>query len=259
MRLFQTESRTARKRFMPRSAHGGPTDHRRLRRHHHPWQPCVLVAGMSPFERINHAMSRFPRRFFRLPTILGQVDQPAVHGWPVVIIILGSLPFTLYVETLRGNRRAVDQGSAGSRLARDATRDLLVLGTCTGGLPLHWLDALRHVALNVTSVVTTTGFCPGRLQPVGQLLTDAVFLSGFVGGCSGSTAGRDQDLSFSGRLHPAQGQLNQLIHRGSDQTEVQRHRLDEEIVRSISDVLVLFRHHHLRDRPGRCRLAGLDG
>ena len=38
---------------------------------------------------------------------LAKWTQPAVHWVAIVVMILGSLPFTLYVATLRGHRRAL--------------------------------------------------------------------------------------------------------------------------------------------------------
>ena len=77
-------------------------------------------------------------------------------------MILGSLPFTLYVATLRGNRQALIKDQQVQGLLGMLLVTWLVLGTWYWWTTqLHWLEALRHVALNVTSVVTTTGFALG--------------------------------------------------------------------------------------------------
>ena len=73
----------------------------------------------------------------------------------IVIMILGSLPFALYVSTLRGNRRALIKDQQVQGLIGVLLVTWLVLGTWYWATTdLHWLDALRHVALNVTSIVT---------------------------------------------------------------------------------------------------------
>ncbi len=61
----------------------------------------------------------------------------------MVLMILGSLPFTLYVATLRGNRKALIRDQQVRGLARLAagdlagTRHLVLAGppTCTGWMP----------------------------------------------------------------------------------------------------------------------------
>ncbi len=51
------------------------------------------------------------------------------------------------------------------------------------------LDALRHTAFNVTSVVTTTGFASDDYAAWGGFAVSMFFLLTFVGGCTGSTSG----------------------------------------------------------------------
>lgn len=51
---------------------------------------------------------RFPLAVSPPPTqSLAKWKQPAVHWTAVVVMILGSLPFALYVATLRGHRKAL--------------------------------------------------------------------------------------------------------------------------------------------------------
>ena len=118
---------------------------------------------MGVFDAINHAMSAISTGGFSTSDeSLAHWKQPAVHWVAVVVMILGSLPFALYVATLRGNRRALIKDQQAQGLLGLLLVTWLVLGTWYWWTTnLHWLDALRHVALNVTSVVTTTGFALG--------------------------------------------------------------------------------------------------
>lgn len=89
----------------------------------------------------------------------------------------------------------------------------LVLGTWYWWTTqLHWLEALRHVALNVTSVVTTTGFALGDYSLWGNFSLMLFFYLGFVGGCSGSTAGGIKIFRFQVAYILLKANLNQLIH-----------------------------------------------
>jgi trk system potassium uptake protein TrkH len=150
-------------------------------------------------------------------------------------MILGSLPFALYVATLRGNRRALIKDQQVQGLLGMLLVTWLVLGTWYWWTTdLHWLDALRHVALNVTSVVTTTGFALGDYSLWGNFSLMLFFYLGFVGGCSGSTAGGIKIFRFQVAYILLKANLNQLIHpRAVIKQKYNGHRLDEEIVRSI--------------------------
>lgn len=236
MRLFQTESSDRSEKVMPRS--------------HMVAKFIVLVyvgftalgtlgfwlAGMSPFDAVNHAMSAISTGGFSTSDLsLGKWQQPAVHWVAIVVMILGSLPFALYVSTLRGNRHALlrDQQVQGMLILLVVT--WLVLGTwywATTELP--WWTAFRHVALNVTSVVTTTGFALGDYSLWGNFSLMLFFYLGFIGGCSGSTAGGIKIFRFQVAYILLKSNLNQLIHpRAVIKQKYNGHRLDEEIVRSI--------------------------
>ena len=236
MRLFQTESSDRSEKVMPRS--------------HMVAKFIVLVyvgitvlgtlafwwAGMSLFDAINHAMSAISTGGFSTSDLsLAKWDIPAVHWVAVVVMILGSLPFTLYVATLRGHRRALIKDQQVQGMLGLLVATWLVLGTWYWATTdLHWLDALRHVALNVTSVVTTTGFALGDYSLWGNFSLMLFFYLGFIGGCSGSTAGGIKIFRFQVAYILLKANLNQLIHpRAVIKQKYNGHRLDEEIVRSI--------------------------
>jgi len=236
MRLFQTESSDRSEKVMPRS--------------HMVAKSIVAVyvgitvlgslafwwAGMGLFDAINHAMSAISTGGFSTSDqSLAKWDIPAVHWVAVVVMIMGSVPFTLYVATLRGHRRALIKDQQVQGLLAMLVTTWLVLGTWYWATTeLHWLDALRHVALNVTSVVTTTGFALGDYSLWGNFSLMLFFYLGFVGGCSGSTAGGIKIFRFQVAYILLKANLNQLIHpRAVIKQKYNGHRLDEEIVRSI--------------------------
>ncbi|MCI0912680.1 MULTISPECIES: TrkH family potassium uptake protein [Pseudomonas] len=236
MRLFQTESSDRSEKVMPRS--------HMVAKSIVGVYVCFSVlgalafwwAGMKPFDAINHAMSAISTGGFSTSDqSLAKWDIPAVHWVAVVVMILGSLPFALYVATLRGNRRALIRDQQVQGLLGLLVVTWLVLGTwywVTTNLP--WLDALRHVAFNVTSVVTTTGFALGDYSLWGNFSLMLFFYLGFVGGCSGSTAGGIKIFRFQVAYILLKASLNQLIHpRAVIKQKYNGHRLDEEIVRSI--------------------------
>lgn len=236
MRLFQTESSDRSEKVMPRShmvarlivaAYVGITILGSL---------AFWWAGMGLFDAINHAMSAISTGGFSTSDeSLAHWKQPAVHWVAVVVMIMGSLPFTLYVATLRGNRRALIKDQQVQGLLGLLLVTWLVLGTWHWWTTdLHWLDALRHVAVNVTSVVTTTGFALGDYSIWGNFSLMLFFYLGFVGGCSGSTAGGIKIFRFQVAYILLKANLNQLIHpRAVIKQKYNGHRLDEEIVRSI--------------------------
>ncbi|MFC0710187.1 TrkH family potassium uptake protein [Azorhizophilus paspali] len=235
MRLFQTESSDWSEKVMPRShmvakyivgIYVGFTVIGILAFH---------LAGMNWFDAINHAMSTISTGGFSTSDASMGKFSPAAHWIAIVFMLLGSLPFTLYVSTLRGNHQALfrDHQVRGFLL-------MLILTSLLFGL-WYWqhsdhslVDALRVVTLNVVSVVSTTGFALGDYTQWGGFATMLFFYLTFVGGCSGSTTGGLKIFRFQVAYVLLKSNMRQLIHpRAVLKQQYNGHNLDEEIVRSI--------------------------
>ncbi|VXC41821.1 Trk system potassium uptake protein TrkI [Pseudomonas sp. 8AS] len=236
MRLFQTESSDRSDKVMPRShmvakymvlAYVGLSALATL---------AFWLAGMNLFDAINHAMSAIATGGFSTSDAsLAKWQEPAVHWVAVLVMILGSLPFVLYVSTLRGNYQALlrDQQVHGFFILLLGSWLILACWKWST-TDLHWLDTLRHVAVNITSVMTTTGFALGDYHLWGPFASMMFFYLGFVGGCSGSTAGGLKVFRFQVAYILLKANLQQLVHpRAVIKQQYNRHRLDEEIARSI--------------------------
>ncbi|MEE4462264.1 TrkH family potassium uptake protein, partial [Azotobacter chroococcum] len=235
MRLFQTESSDWSEKVMPRShmvakyivaIYVGFTLLGILAFH---------LAGMNWFDAINHAMSTISTGGFSTSDASMGKFGPASHWVAVVFMLLGSLPFTLYVSTLRGNHQA---------LLRDhQVRGFLTMLSLTCLLFGLWywlhseqalMDALRIVTLNVVSVVSTTGYALGDYTQWGGFAMMVFFYLTFVGGCSGSTSGGLKVFRFQVAYVLLKSSMRQLIHpRAVLKQQYNGHNLDEEIVRSI--------------------------
>ncbi|MHC8400744.1 TrkH family potassium uptake protein [Pseudomonas sp. MDT1-17] len=236
MRLFQTESSDWSEKVTPRShvaakyilvLYLGLTGVAAL---------ALWVAGMTPFEAINHAMSFISTGGFSTSDAsLAHWPQPAVHWVSVVVMILGSLPFTLYVATLRGNKSALLKDHQVRGFIGFLVITWLLFGTwlCFNS-DYSWWEAFRIVAVNVTSVVTTTGLALGDYTLWGSFSVLLFFYLTFVGGCSGSTAGGLKIFRFQVASSLLMGSLKQLIHpRAVIRKKYNDHPIDEDIARSL--------------------------
>lgn len=236
MRLFQTESSDWSEKVMPRShmvakyilaVYLGLS------------LLCILAywwAGMTPFEAINHAMTTISTGGYSTSdSSLAHWEQPAVHWVAVVFMMLGSLPFTLFVAVLRGHRKALLRDHQVRGFVGFLVLTWLAFGTWLWFNSEHaWLDAVRIVAVNVTSVVTTTGFALGDYTTWGSFAVLLFFYLTFVGGCSGSTAGGLKIFRFQVAYVMLKANLQQMIHpRAVIKQQYNNHTIDEDIVRSL--------------------------
>src|SRR5690606_38666900 len=107
MRLFQTESSDWSEKVLPRS-------HVAAKYLLGVYMLFTLVgtlayhlAGMGWFDAINHAMTSISTAGFSTSDASLAAFSPSTHWVAVVLMILGSLPFMLYVSALRGNYKAL--------------------------------------------------------------------------------------------------------------------------------------------------------
>ncbi len=236
MRLFQTESSDWSEKVMPRS---------------HMVAKYILLlyssltlfgflaywaAGMTPFNAINHAMTSISTGGYSTSDqSMANWSQPAIHWIAIVLMILGSLPFTLYVASLRGNYKALLRDQQVRGLLGFLLLSWLVVGSWLHlNSNLDWLDAVRIAAFNITSVVSTTGYALGDYTTWGSFAVLLFFYLTFVGGCSGSTAGGMKIFRFQVAYVLLKVNLQKLVHpRAVIKQQYNGHNLDEEIVSSM--------------------------
>lgn len=162
---------------------------------------CALsfwVAGMTPFDAINHAMASVATGGLSTHDVsFGFFTNPAIHWVAIVFMILGALPFVLYVRLAYGDAHGL--------FSNHQIRTFLYILTLATILMTFWLnlhgvmpfmEAFRHAAFNVVSVITTTGFTSADYMAWGTLPVALFFILGFLGGCTGSTTGGIKIMRF---------------------------------------------------------------
>ena len=155
---------------------------------------CTILyygAGMGTFEAAAHAMSTIATGGFSTrDASIGAFSSAHVEWIGIVFMILGSLPFVLYIQATNGQVQ---------RLFSDAQvrwfMGIIVLFVLAialwlvivqGVLPL---DAFRHATFNIVSIISTTGFASSDYALWGTFPVAALFFLMCVGGCTGSTSG----------------------------------------------------------------------
>lgn len=157
---------------------------------------CVvgyLLAGMSLFDAIAHSMTTIATGGLSThDASLGYFKSDAVQYVAIVFMILGSLPFGLYLYAVNGR---VD------RLFKDSqvhwffiTLSVFIFltwisqfGSGLAGNNL-WADQLRDAAFHSVSIMTGTGYATGDYGQWSSFAEVLFFIMMFVGGCAGSAS-----------------------------------------------------------------------
>ncbi len=152
---------------------------------------ALMAAGMPPLESLIHAMATLSTGGFSTSdSSVGHFGSASIEWIILVFMVLGSLPFLLYVRFVQGRPDLLFE----DQQVRNFIRFLfIVIIALTAWMVLDQrmppVEALRLVAFNVISVVTTTGFASTDYSRWGDPAIVVFFLLTFVGGCTGSTAG----------------------------------------------------------------------
>jgi trk system potassium uptake protein TrkH len=149
-----------------------------------------MALGMTPFDGVAHAMTSIATGGYSThDASFGYwADHPSIHWATSFVMILGSVPFVLYLRAMRGEVLV---------LARDKQVQWM-LAILAGAIAITALvlvnngiletpDALRHGTFNVISVMTGTGFASMDFYAWGGFVPVLMFMLMFIGGCAGST------------------------------------------------------------------------
>ncbi len=153
------------------------------------WAVMLGIAGMNGLEAVVHAMTTIATGGYSTSDgSIGHFDDATIDTIVIGGMLVGSLPFVLYVKAVQGQPEALMRDTqvrwflAIAGVAVVAATLFLVFGA---GYEL-W-TALRYGAFNVISVMTGTGYVTADFWLWGAFAGPIFFYIMFIGGCTGST------------------------------------------------------------------------
>ena len=178
---------------------------------------CCLVAywtsGMQPFDALVHAMTTVATGGLSTSDLSMGAFSAEAQWIAVFFMIAGSLPFVLLVRAFYGRPSILWQDSQVRAFLYFLAGLVLTVGI------LLWLNklypdpltALRIAALNIASVMTTTGFTSTDFQLWGSVSVPFFFFLMMVGGCTGSTTGSLKIFRWQILTMEARRQIDQTL------------------------------------------------
>lgn len=244
MQLFRTESSDTSEKVLPRAAQIASSIGLIYLALTLICAACYALAGMTWFQAIAHAMTTVATGGFSTSDqSVGLFDNAAVDYVATVFMIMGGLPFVLYLRAVRGQPWA---------LIRDSQVQwfLSIVAIAISSMTLYlwaWhpeiglLEALRLCAFNVTSIITGTGYATTDFGLWGSFAIGAFFFLMVIGGCAGSTTCGIKIFRFQVIYATASAQLNRLIHpHGVYTPYYNRKPIPEAISESVMSFFFLF-------------------
>jgi trk system potassium uptake protein TrkH len=104
-------------------------------------------------------------------------------------MIIGSLPFVLYLQLVRGKASSLFLDSQVITFMFILIASVLLCSFYIGSyLEITVQDALRQAAFNITSILTGTGYVSADYMLWGPFIISMFFFLMLMGGCAGSTS-----------------------------------------------------------------------
>ena len=191
MQLFRTELSSHSKKLLPRAAPTAALIAITYATLTLIWAIALWAAGMSPFDAICHAMTTIATGGFSTSDgSIGSFNNSAIDWIIIAGMLVGGLPFVLYLQAVRGQPLAVLRDNQVQCFIGIS----LVAATLVTAWIVHQLDApvsvaIRYATFSTTSIITGTGFTTTPFDSWGSFPVTILFFLMFVGGCTGSTTG----------------------------------------------------------------------
>ncbi len=155
---------------------------------------AYLAAGMAVDDAVIHAMTTVATGGFSTKDAsFAHFDSFAIQLVSVAFMVLGSIPFILYVQAVRGQSIALWKDS----------QVRVFLGLLSILVIIAWLiypggevqsekilssEGFKYALFNVTSIMTGTGYASTDYSAWGSTSSMFFFMIMFIGGCAGSTS-----------------------------------------------------------------------
>jgi len=148
------------------------------------------ILGMNGFEAVAHAMTSIATGGYSTrDASIGFYDSAAIDWAVCLFMVLGSIPFVLYLRAAQGRPLVIFEDSQVQWMIM-----ILAFGVLSVAFWLYRTGqmeevdvALRYAAFNTISVMTGTGYSTTDFGAWGGYAMSILFVLMFVGGCAGST------------------------------------------------------------------------
>ncbi len=204
---------------------------------------CILaymLGGMTPFDAVAHALTTISTGgFANYDASFGYFTSAWLQWTAIVFMLAGGLPFMWYLRAIRARSFASEQ----------VALMLKTLGVVIALMTL-WLwwssergfgEALRLVAFNVVSIVTTTGYSTADYQLWGGLAVVVFFGLTAVGGTTGSTSGGAKAMRWIIMARAIRVGIRRVAYpHGIFTIRYEGRRVDQDVVEGVMSFFTFF-------------------
>jgi trk system potassium uptake protein TrkH len=145
------------------------------------------IFGMNTFDSFTHSMTTIATGgFSNYNESIGFFDNISIEISAMIFIILGSLPFIVYIKFLSGNKKIFFSDIQIKTFLKIIILSIIILAIYLVINSSEKLN-LRSIVFNVISILTGTGYVNAKYDDWGSFPIILFLGLMFIGGCAGST------------------------------------------------------------------------
>tara|TARA_B100000963_G_scaffold64716_2_gene52733 strand:- start:31 stop:1158 length:1128 start_codon:yes stop_codon:yes gene_type:complete len=199
------------------------------------------LLGMNIFDSLTHSMTTIATGgFSNYNDSIGFFNSFSIEVSAMIFIILGSLPFIIYIKFISGNKKIFF-----SDVQIKSFLKIILLSIIILSLYLFINNAenfnLRSILFNVISILTGTGYVNAQFDSWGGFPLILFIGLMFIGGCAGSTTCGIKIFRIQILYSFITNQLKKIIYpKGVFVLKYDQNPVDEKFIASIISFIYLY-------------------
>ena len=199
------------------------------------------ILGMNIFDSLTHAMTTIATGgFSNYNDSIGFFDSISIEISAMIFIILGSLPFIVYIKFLNGNKKIFLNDIQIRTFIKIILISIVLLVIYLAFSQSNSFN-LRSIFFNVISILTGTGYVNAQFDSWGGFPIVLFLLLMFIGGCAGSTTCGIKIFRIQILYSFISNQLKKIIYpKGVFILKYDQNPVDNKFISSVISFIYLY-------------------
>ena len=199
------------------------------------------ILGMNMFDSITHSMTTIATGgFSNYNESIGFFDSVSIEIFAMIFIILGSLPFIVYIKFLNGNKKIFFLDIQIKTFIKIIFTSVLIL-TIFLAFDKSIDFNFRSIFFNVVSILTGTGYVNAQFDSWGSFPIILFIILMFIGGCAGSTTCGIKIFRIQILYSFFINQIKKIIYpKGIFILKYDQNRVDNKFIASIISFIYMY-------------------
>ena len=199
------------------------------------------IFGMNIFDSITHSMTTIATGgFSNYNQSIGYFNSLTIEISATIFIILGSIPFIVYIKFLNGNKSIFTNDVQIKSFLKIIFISIIILSVYLS-INDSSLLSIRSILFNVVSILTGTGYVNAQFDSWGSFPLVLFLVLMFIGGCAGSTTCGIKIFRFQILYSFIINQLKKIIYpKGIFVLKYDQNPIDNKFIASIISFIYMY-------------------